>query len=87
MRDQYFRFGDGFLCVFAINKLLSFNDIEFYITAIRRVKSCDVPIICKFCITLLICRNDDIWIKLTGTIIVAIFFIHLITIHTCTDSS
>ena len=31
MRDQYFRFGDGFLCVFAINKLQSFNDIEFYI--------------------------------------------------------
>jgi hypothetical protein len=30
MRDQYMRTGEGFLCVFAVNNLKSFEDINQY---------------------------------------------------------
>uniref|UniRef100_A0A673C0D7 HRas proto-oncogene, GTPase n=1 Tax=Sphaeramia orbicularis TaxID=375764 RepID=A0A673C0D7_9TELE len=30
MRDQYMRTGEGFLCVFAINNIKSFEDIHHY---------------------------------------------------------
>ena len=46
MRDQYMRTGEGFLCVFAVDNMKSFEDAESYRAQIRRVKdSDDVPII------------------------------------------
>lgn len=30
MRDQYMRTGEGFLCVFAVNNMKSFEDINQY---------------------------------------------------------
>jgi hypothetical protein len=30
MRDQYMRTGEGFLCVFAVNNIKSFEDIKQY---------------------------------------------------------
>ena len=49
MRDQYMRTGEGFLCVFAIDNMKSFEDIESYRGQIRRVKDADdIPMICKF---------------------------------------
>lgn len=30
MRDQYMRTGEGFLCVFAINNIKSFEDVHLY---------------------------------------------------------
>ena len=48
MRDQYMRTGDGFLCVFAIDNMKSFEDIELYRGLIRRVKDADdIPMICE----------------------------------------
>ena len=48
MRDQYMRTGEGFLCVFAVDNMKSFEDAESYRAQIRRVKdSDDVPIICE----------------------------------------
>lgn len=50
MRDQYMRTGEGFLCVFAIDNMKSFEDIESYRGQIRRVKDADdIPMICKLC--------------------------------------
>ena len=49
MRDQYMRTGEGFLLVFALNELKSFDNIAAYRDQIRRVKdSDDVPMVCKF---------------------------------------
>uniref|UniRef100_A0A8C4TNI3 small monomeric GTPase n=1 Tax=Erpetoichthys calabaricus TaxID=27687 RepID=A0A8C4TNI3_ERPCA len=46
MRDQYMRTGEGFLCVFAINNLKSFEDVHLYRSQINRVKdSDDVPMV------------------------------------------
>jgi len=46
MRDQYMRTGEGFLCVFAVNNLRSFEDIKQYREQIKRVKDCeDVPMV------------------------------------------
>lgn len=46
MRDQYMRTGEGFLCVFAIDNMKSFEDIESYRGQIRRVKDADdIPMI------------------------------------------
>ncbi|DAA13500.1 GTPase HRas isoform X1 [Bos indicus] len=46
MRDQYMRTGEGFLCVFAINHVKSFEDIHQYREQIKRVKdSDDVPMV------------------------------------------
>ncbi|MBN3289481.1 RASK GTPase, partial [Polypterus senegalus] len=46
MRDQYMRTGEGFLCVFAINNLKSFEDVHLYREQINRVKdSDDVPMV------------------------------------------
>ncbi len=48
MRDQYMRTGEGFLCVFAIDNMKSFEDVESYRGQIRRVKDADdIPMICK----------------------------------------
>ena len=42
------RTGEGFLCVFAVDNMKSFEDAESYRAQIRRVKdSDDVPIIRK----------------------------------------
>lgn len=38
MRDQYMRTGEGFLLVFALNELKSFENIQHYREQIRRVK-------------------------------------------------
>ena len=49
MRDQYMRTGEGFLCVFAIDNMKSFEDVESYRGQIRRVKDADdIPMICEF---------------------------------------
>ncbi len=51
MRDQYMRTGEGFLCVFAVDNMKSFEDAESYRAQIRRVKdSDDVPIIREYLI-------------------------------------
>ncbi len=48
MRDQYMRTGEGFLCVFAIDNMKSFEDVESYRGQIRRVKDADdIPMICE----------------------------------------
>ena len=48
MRDQYMRTGEGFLCVFAIDNMKSFEDVESYRGQIRRVKDADdIPMIRK----------------------------------------
>ena len=41
MRDQYMRTGEGFLIVFAIDNMKSFEDIDSYRGQIRRVKDAD----------------------------------------------
>ncbi|XP_065129209.1 GTPase KRas [Paramisgurnus dabryanus] len=46
MRDQYMRTGEGFLCVFAINNVKSFEDVHLYREQINRVKDSDnVPMV------------------------------------------
>ncbi len=51
MRDQYMRTGEGFLCVFAIDNMKSFEDIDSYRGQIRRVKDAeDIPMICECCL-------------------------------------
>lgn len=46
MRDQYMRTGEGFLCVFAINNVKSFEDVHQYREQIKRVKDADeVPMV------------------------------------------
>lgn len=46
MRDQYMRTGEGFLCVFAVNNMKSFEDINQYREQIKRVKDADeVPMV------------------------------------------
>lgn len=46
MRDQYMRTGEGFLCVFAVNNVKSFEDINLYREQIKRVKDADeVPMV------------------------------------------
>lgn len=51
MRDQYMRTGEGFLCVFAIDNMKSFEDIESYRGQIRRVKDADdIPMIRESCL-------------------------------------
>ncbi|CAH8848211.1 unnamed protein product [Trichobilharzia szidati] len=46
MRDQYMRTGEGFLCVFAVNNLKSYEDINQYREQIKRVKDADeVPMV------------------------------------------
>ena len=45
MRDQYMRTGEGFLCLYAIDKMRSFEDVEPYVKQIRRVKNTDAPIV------------------------------------------
>jgi GTPase KRas protein len=46
MRDQYMRTGEGFLLVFALNELKSFENIQHYREQIRRVKdNDDVPMV------------------------------------------
>lgn len=41
IRDQYYRTGDGFLCVYAITLQSSFEDVTEFHDAILRVKDCD----------------------------------------------
>ncbi len=49
------RTGEGFLCVFAIDNMKSFEDIDSYRGQIRRVKDADdIPMICECC--LFVCR-------------------------------
>ena len=51
MRDQYMRTGEGFLCVFAVDNMKSFEDIESYRRQIRRVKDADdIPMIRESCL-------------------------------------
>ena len=42
MRDQYMRTGEGFLLVFAVNNVKSFEDIHVYREQIKRVKDAEV---------------------------------------------
>ena len=37
MRDQYMRTGEGFLCVFAVNNIKSFEDISLYREQVRKL--------------------------------------------------
>ncbi|XP_014218581.1 GTPase HRas [Copidosoma floridanum] len=46
MGDQYFRTGEGFVIVFAIDSATSFDEVKRYLSTIRRVKDSDkVPIV------------------------------------------
>lgn len=58
MRDQYMRTGEGFLCVFAIDNMKSFEDVESYRGQIRRVKDADdIPMICEYmCVCMYVCK-------------------------------
>ena len=50
MRDQYMKRGVGFLLVFALDNLSSFEKVESYISQIHRVKDCSevcIPMIRK----------------------------------------
>ena len=48
MRNQYMRTGEGFMLVFSIDNMKSFEDIESYVQQIRRVKDVEgVPMICE----------------------------------------
>ena len=53
MRDQYMRTGEGFLCVFAIDNMKSFEDIESYrqqicLKATSNVLSSYIAFSCRF---------------------------------------
>ena len=46
MQDQYWRTGDGFMCVFAIDNDKSYEIMELYIEKIKRIKEVhDVPML------------------------------------------
>ncbi|CAH0384479.1 unnamed protein product [Bemisia tabaci] len=46
MRDQYMRTGEGFLLVFAVNSLKSYEDISLYREQIKRVKDAEeIPMV------------------------------------------
>jgi len=46
MRDQYMRTGEGFLIVFAVNNIKSFEDITTYREQIKRIKDAEeVPMV------------------------------------------
>ena len=48
MRDQYMKAGEGFLLLFNIDNMKSFEDIESFRGQIRRVKDTDdLPMVCK----------------------------------------
>ena len=67
MRDQYMRTGEGFLCVFAIDNMKSFEDVESYRGQIRRVKDADdIPMICKW---------DDIVVDLIASVFEQLHFV------------
>jgi hypothetical protein len=42
MRDQYMRTGEGFLCVFAVNNIKSFEDIKQYREQVSRQSLSDI---------------------------------------------
>ena len=68
MRDQYMRTGEGFLCVFAIDNMKSFEDIESYRGQIRRVKDADdIPMICKLLTFCLSCRLHSLLVLPYGS--------------------
>ena len=49
MRDQYMRTGEGFMCVFALDSMKTFDDVETYREQIKRIKdSHDTPMVCKY---------------------------------------
>ena len=53
MRDQYLQTREGRFCVFAIDNMKSFEDIESYRGQIRRVKDADdIPMFHKYTPTL-----------------------------------
>lgn len=47
MRDQYMHTGEGFLLVFALDKMQSFESVQLYREQIRRIKDCDEVILHK----------------------------------------
>ena len=45
MREQYMRSGEGFICVYAVNSMSSYEEIQTFHQQILRVKDCDnIPI-------------------------------------------
>ena len=59
MRDQYVRTGQGFLCVFAVDKMKSLEEVESFREQIRRVHDADdIPIICKSRLSLCMCVHS-----------------------------
>lgn len=45
LRDQYMRTGEGYLCVFAVNNIKSFDKISEIKDHIKRVKDADMPMV------------------------------------------
>ena len=45
MSDQHVRYGEGFLIVFAIDNMKSFEDVQIYVDRIRRIKDENFPMI------------------------------------------
>ena len=46
MRDQYMRTGEGFLCVFAINNVKSFDDVHQYREQVILFTKCSLDVQC-----------------------------------------
>lgn len=46
IRDQYMRYGQGFIIIYSIDSIESFKDIELYINQIQKIKNIEnIPII------------------------------------------
>ena len=59
MTDQYLRVGEGFLLLFSIDNVGTFEDIERYRHQIVRVKDTDdVPMVCKLHFIMFLVKYD-----------------------------
>ena len=68
MTDQHLRIGEGFLLVFAIDNLKSFNDVETYMAQIQWVKGSDnIPVVRKC--------DKHIWTKTSKSLLSLFFFL------------
>lgn len=58
MRDQYMRTGEGFLCVFAVNNMKSFEDISVYRDQVRQLIVLFVVFCISLCLSVVLCVNN-----------------------------
>lgn len=84
MRDQYMRTGEGFLCVFAINNIKSFEDVHLYRYHFQ--PSCEIlyvreMLIAIFCTTFLVLSLSEIEKEIVIVFTVIIITISLFRLH------